>query len=63
MQVVLKFGKETALTGAPSPATKLADKPTFVPLKPPETYLACYPMLSGWITFNIEISPTQKRRF
>jgi len=34
MQVVLKFGKETALTGAPSPATKLGDKPIFVPLKP-----------------------------
>jgi len=32
--VVLKFGKETALTGAPSPATKLVDKPIFIPLKP-----------------------------
>jgi hypothetical protein len=34
MQVVVKFGKETALSGAPSPATKLAEKPIFVPLKP-----------------------------
>jgi len=34
MQVVMKFGKETALTGASSPATKLGDKPIFVPLKP-----------------------------
>jgi hypothetical protein len=34
MQVVPKFWKETALTGAPSPVTKLAEKSIFVPLKP-----------------------------
>ena len=34
MQVVLKFGKETALTGAPSPTTTLVDKPIFIPLTP-----------------------------